>query len=89
MPEELRTEVGVIVQETVVKTIPKKRKCKQAKRLSEEALKIAEKRSERQRRRGKIYPYECRVVKNSKERESFSVSSNSFPLEAGNVPCMI
>jgi len=39
-------EVHDIVQEEVIKTIPKKKKCKQAKRLSEEALKIAEKRRE-------------------------------------------
>ena len=46
MPEELWTEVRDIVQEVVIKTIPKKKKCKKAKRLSEEALKIAEKRRE-------------------------------------------
>ena len=45
MPEELWTEVHDIVQE-VVKTILKKKKCKQAKWLSEEALQIAEKRKE-------------------------------------------
>ena len=36
--------------------------------MSKEALQIAEKRSERQRRKGKIYPIECRVPGNSKER---------------------
>ena len=41
--EELRTEVPDIVQEAVIKTIPKKKKCKKAKWLSEEALQIAEK----------------------------------------------
>ena len=41
MPEELRTEVPDIVQEAVIKTIPKKKKCKKAKWLSEEALQIA------------------------------------------------
>ena len=53
-----------------MKTIPKKKKCKKAKWLSEEALQIAEKRrkNERQRRKGKIYPFECRVPENSKER---------------------
>ena len=56
------------VQETGIKTIPKKKKCKKAKWLSEETLQIAEKRSERQRRKRKIYPFECRVPKNSKER---------------------
>ena len=62
-------EVCDIVQEVVIKTIPKKKKCKKAKWLSEEALQIAEKRrSKRQRTKGKIYPFECRVPKNSKER---------------------
>ena len=46
MPEELRTEVRDIVQEAVTKTIPKKKKCKKAKWLSEEALQIAEKKRE-------------------------------------------
>ena len=44
MPEELWAEVHDIVQGAVIKTIPKKRKCKKAKWLSEEALQIAEKR---------------------------------------------
>ena len=43
MPEELWTEVHNTVQEAVTKTIPKKKKCKKAKCLSEEALQIAEK----------------------------------------------
>ena len=43
MPEELRTEFRDIVQEAVIKTIPKKKKYKKAKWLSEEALQIAEK----------------------------------------------
>ena len=47
---------------------PRKRNAKKAKWLSEEALQIAEKRSERQRRKGKIYAFECRVPKSSKER---------------------
>ena len=42
-PEELWTEVHDIVQEAVIKTIPKKKKCKKAKWLSEETLQIAEK----------------------------------------------
>ena len=46
MTEELWTEVHDIVQETVIKTIPKKKKCKKEKWLSEEALQIAEKRIE-------------------------------------------
>ena len=63
MPKELWTEVCDIVQQAVIKTIPKIKKCKKAKWMSEEALQIAKKRSERQRRKG-----ECRVPKNSKER---------------------
>ena len=46
VPEELWNEVRDIVQETGIKTIPKKKKCKNAKWLSEEALQIAEKRRE-------------------------------------------
>ena len=46
MPEELWTEVRNIVQEAVSKIIPKKKKCKEAKWLSEEVLQIAEERRE-------------------------------------------
>ena len=52
--EEIWTEVHNIVQEAVTKTTPKKKKCKKAKWFSEEALQTAEKRNERQRRKGKI-----------------------------------
>ena len=67
MPEELRLEVHKTVKEVMAKTIPKKKKCKKANWLSEEALQIAVKRSKRQRRKGKIYPSECRVPKNIQE----------------------
>ena len=46
MPEELLMKFHDIVQEAEIKTIPKKKKCKKAKWLSEEALQIAEKRKE-------------------------------------------
>ena len=46
MPKELQTEVRDIVQEALIKTIPKKKKCKKAKWLSDEGLQIAEKRRE-------------------------------------------
>ena len=46
VPDELWTKVRDIVKETGSKTIPKKRKCKKAKWLSEEALQISEKRRE-------------------------------------------
>ena len=64
VPEELWMEVRDIVQEAIPKkkTIPKKKKCKKAKWLSEEGLQIAVKRREM---KGKG---ECRAPKNSKER---------------------
>ena len=65
VPDELWTEVHDIVQKTGIKTITKKKKCKKAKWLSEEALQIAVKR--RKRKKGKIYPFEYKVPKNSKE----------------------
>ena len=46
VPDELWMEIRDIVQEAVIKTMPKKKKCKKAKWLSEEALQIAEKRRE-------------------------------------------
>ena len=69
VPDELWMEVHDIVQETGIKTITKKKKFKKAKWLSEETLQITEKMgSEKQWRKGKIYPFECRVPENSKER---------------------
>ena len=72
MAQELWREVRDIAQETGIKTIPKKKKCKKVKELSEEALQIAVKRREaekkKKRRKAKIYPCECRVPKKSKER---------------------
>ena len=67
VPEELWMEVRDIVQEAVIKTIPKKKKCKKAKWLFEKALQKAEKRREA-KSKGRIYTFECRVPKNSKER---------------------
>ena len=61
VPEELWTEVRDTVQETGIKKIPKKKKCKKAKWLSDKALQRAEKRREtkRQRRKGKICPFDA------------------------------
>ena len=50
MPEELLMEVYDIIQEAGINTIPKEKKCKKAKRLSEEALQMAEERSEVKRK---------------------------------------
>ena len=70
MPEELWMEVPDTVQEAVIKTIPKKKKCNEAKWLSEEASQIAKKRREVKGKgeKERLYPFECRVPKNSKER---------------------
>ena len=70
VPDELWMEVHDIVQETVIKTIPKKNKCKKSKMAVWEGLtnSCEKKGSEKQRRKGKIYPFECRAPKNSKER---------------------
>ena len=54
VPDELCNEFRDIVQETGIKTIPMEKKCQRAKWLSKEALQIAVKRSEKQRRKGKI-----------------------------------
>ena len=66
VPEELWTEVHVIVQKAVIKTIPKKKKFKKVKWLSEEALQIAVKRREA-KGKGEKERY-TRVPKNSRER---------------------
>ena len=69
VPEELWTEVHETVQEAGVKTIPKKKKCRKAKWLPEEALQIAEKiREAKDKGEKEIYSFECRVPKNSRER---------------------
>ena len=67
VPEELQMEVRDIVQEAVIKTIPKKKKCKQAKWLSEKALQIAEKRREAEGKEEKER-YAHLNAKNSQER---------------------
>ena len=69
MLEELWTEVHDIVQEAVTKTIPKKKKCKKAKWLSEEALQRAVKRREvKDKGKKERYTHLSRVPKNSMER---------------------
>ena len=68
VPEELWVEICDTVEEAVNKTIPKKKKCKNAKWLSEEAFQIAEKRRQAKSRGEKEKNPECRVPKNSKER---------------------
>ena len=85
VPEELWTEVCDIVQEAVVKTIPKKQKCKKTKWLSEEALQIAEKRQDLKGKGEKErYPFECTVPKNSKESKKAFLSDKCKQIEENN-----
>ena len=78
-------EIQNIVQEAVSKTIPKKKKCKKAKWLPEGALQIAEKkRSKRQRRKGKIYPSECRVLRIARRDKKTFLSDQCKEIEENN-----
>ena len=65
MPDELWTEVRDIVQETGIKTMPKKNKCKKAKWFSEEALQIAEK---------------TREVKGKEEKKRYTHVNSEFQI---------
>ena len=85
MPEELWTEIHDTVQEAGIKTIPKEKKCKKAKWLSEGALQIAEKkRSKRQRRKGKMYPSECRVPRIASRDKKTFLSDQCKEIEENN-----
>ena len=68
VPDELWNEVRDIYRRQGSRPSPWKRNAKKAKWLSEEGLQIAMKRREakKQRRKGKIYPFECRVPKNTR-----------------------
>ena len=69
MPDELWTEIRDIVQDTGIKTIPKKSKCKKVKWLSEEPLQIAVKiREVKNKGEKERYTHLSRVPKNSKEK---------------------
>ena len=61
MPEELWTEVHDIVQEMIIKTIPKEKECKNAKWLCEEALQIAEKRRKAKGKGEKVQAYSVKI----------------------------
>ena len=63
--DELWTEVHDTVQETGIRPSPKKRNAKKQNGLTNSCEK---KRSEKQRRKGNMFPFECRVPKNSKEK---------------------
>ena len=62
MPEELWTEVHDIVQEAVIETIPKKKKCKKTKCFSEDVLQLAEKREVKEKGQKERYTYFQRMT---------------------------
>ena len=70
VPDELWNEVHDIVQETGIKTIAWGKKMQKSKMAVWGGLtnSCEKKRSKKQRRKGKIFPFECRIPKNSKER---------------------
>ena len=86
MPDELWMEVHDIVQETEIKTISKKKKCKKRKMAVRGGVtNSCEKKSKKQRRKGKIFPFECRVPKNSKEKfEKAFLSDQCKEIEKNN-----
>ena len=77
VPEELWMEVHDIVQEAGIKTIPKKKKNGKTVVGGGLTNSCENKRSKRQRRKGEIYPFECRVLKNSKEVRKTSSGINA------------
>ena len=69
VPKELWMEVCDIVQEAVIKTIPRKRNSKRQNGcLRRPYTQLRKEEKLKAKRKGKIYPFECRVPKNSKER---------------------
>ena len=68
VPEKLWMEVRDTVQEAVIKTIPKIKKGKKSKWLSEETLQKAVRREAKDKGEKERYPFECRVLKNSEDR---------------------
>ena len=82
VPDELCMEVRDMVQDTGIKTIPMEKKCKKAKFWGGLTNSCEKKRSEKQRRKGKIQACECRVPKNSKER-SESLLQRSMQINRG------
>ena len=79
VPEKLRTEVCDIVQEAVIKTIPKKKKCKEVKWLSEEGLQIAEKREAKGKGEKERYTHlsaECQRIARGDKKDFLSDQCN-------------
>ena len=85
MPEELWMEVWDIVQEVVIKTIPQKNKCqKQNGSLRRPYNRGEKRRSKRQKRKTKIYPFECRVPKTARRNKKAFLSEKCKEIEENN-----
>ena len=87
VPDELWTEVRDIVQETgIMEKNPHGKKMQKSKMAVWGGLtnSCEKKRSEQQRRKGKIYPFECRVPKNSKENKKVFLSNQCKEIEVNN-----
>ena len=82
VPDELWMEVLEIVQVTGIKTIPKKKKCKKAKWLSEEAEEAVKRKEAK--RKGKIYPFEYRVLKTARREKKAFLSDQCKEIEKNN-----
>ena len=84
MPEELWTEVCNIVQEAVIKTIPKKKKRKKAKQLSEDALQITESRSEGKGEKERYTHLNAKFQRIAKRDEKAFLSDQCKAIEENN-----
>jgi len=84
VPKELWLEVYHIVQEAVIKTISKKKKCKKAKWLSDEALQIVEKRREAKKRKGKIYQLNAEFQRIARSDQKAFLSDQCKEIEENN-----
>ena len=77
-------EVCDIVQKAVIKTIPMEKKCKKAKWLSGEALQIAEKREAKGKGAGKIYPFECRIIRIARRNKNAFLRDQCKEIQESN-----
>ena len=84
VPDELWTEVRDILQETGIKTIPMEKKCKRAKCLSEEALQIAVKRSERQGRGKQNFHLKAEFQRTTRRNKKAFLSGQCKEIEENN-----
>ena len=84
VPEELWIEFCAIVQKVVIKTITKKKKCKKAKWLSEEALQIAEKRREAKGKGGKENPLNAEFQRIARRDKKAFLSEQCKEIEENN-----